>query len=86
MRIKKFAPICFDLLEDVIQNGKVGLDVAPIGLRVHTAQDYADRAGYGAVKKHQVVTARLSKTDIEAIKEKARTAGIISSVPVERIN
>jgi hypothetical protein len=72
-RIKEFAPKCLDILESVIK----GDEEAPIGLRVRTAQDYADRAGLGAVKKHQVLSAKLSLEELNEIKQRARENGIL---------
>src|SRR4030042_532855 len=75
-RILEFAPQCLDLLEDVIAGKK---NDASIGLRVKTAQDWADRAGLGAVKKHQVMSAHLSREDLEEIKQRARLNGVVKS-------
>lgn len=75
-RIQGFLPTCLDLLEDVIKGKHKD---ASINLRTKTAQDYADRGGLGAVKKHQVMSAHLTREDIEALKQRARDARIISS-------
>ena len=74
-RIKNFMPTCLDLLEDVIR-GKH--EDASLALRVRTAQDYADRGGLGAVKKHQVMSANLTREDLEEIKNRARNSGLLA--------
>ena len=80
-RIKDFAPICLDLLEKVIKEDSDETG-ASIHLRVRTAQDYADRAGLGAVKKHQILTGRITPEQLNEIKQRARDAGIVKQAEV----
>lgn len=62
----------FKLLQDV----RAGRVEASINLRASVARDLLDRAGHSAVKKTQaeVVTAHLTREDLEKIKERARNA------------
>uniref|UniRef100_A0A6M3JCD3 Uncharacterized protein n=1 Tax=viral metagenome TaxID=1070528 RepID=A0A6M3JCD3_9ZZZZ len=69
-RIKEFAPKCLDLLESVVEGVGAGTG-ATLGLRVRTSQDYADRAGLGAVRKFQSESVHLTVADIEKIKQRA---------------
>ena len=77
-RIKDFAPKCLDLLEKVIEE-ESDVTGASIHLRVRTAQDYADRAGLGAVRRHQILTGRITPEQLDEIKQRARGAGIIKA-------
>jgi len=87
IRIKNFAPNCLKLLEDVIDKGVVTYEdsstekASPL-TRVKTAQDYADRAGLGAVKRHAILTGRLTKDRIDKIKEMARSSQILAGSSV----
>jgi hypothetical protein len=69
--IQEEAPGCIALLKDV----RAGREEANIGLRVQVAQDLLDRAGHGAIRKTQaeIVSAHLTREDIEAIKQRARS-------------
>jgi predicted transcriptional regulator len=84
-RIRNFAPICLDLLEKVIEEDTSETG-ASIHLRVKTAQDYADRAGLGAVKRHQILTGRITTEQLDEIKQRARGAGIIKTAEVINAN
>jgi len=77
-RIQNFAPIALDLLEDVIKGNGAGKN-APIGLRSKEANNWLDRAGFGAVKKVQAQVAHLTAEDIEEIKKRAHEAGVVKS-------
>lgn len=75
-RVHNFAPKCLDLLERVISGKEQD---ASIPLRVRTAEKYADRVpALAAVKKHQVVSATITKEDLDEIKGRAKASGIIT--------
>ena len=78
-RIEEFAPQALQVLESII----TGELEAPIGLVARTAENYMGRAGYGTLHKVHAVHQRLSREEIEGIKERARSAaeraGVIAS-------
>lgn len=69
--LQEEAPACVQLLRDV----RAGREESSISLRASVAQDLLDRAGFSAVRKTQaeVVSTHLTREDIEAIKDRART-------------
>jgi len=71
IRIREIAPKALELLKEVVDGNGAGKE-ATIGLRVGTAKDILDRAGYGAVKKFMGLHAQLSPEDIDRIKRRAR--------------
>ena len=79
-RISNFLPKCIDLFEDVIGGSGVGKD-ANLALRVRTAQDYADRGGLVPIRKHQIASMHLTPSDLDRIKERAKTAWVIDVTP-----
>lgn len=70
-RIEEFAPVALSLLEDIVSGRAPGASVA---LRARVASGQLARAGFGEVHKVQALHAHLSRRDIEAIKERGRSA------------
>jgi hypothetical protein len=87
--IQEFAPKALELLKDVVNGDKAGAN-ASISLRAKEANNFLDRAGHSAVKKHDVrgMTALLTIDDIERIKKRALEAQspIIADAEAEVIN
>ena len=78
-QIKEFAPVCLELLKDIVQDQAGAKTGASITLRSHTARDLMDRAGYSAVRKHQIVTAKITPEQLLEIKQRARDSGILAA-------
>ena len=72
-RIEEFAPVALQLIENIVR-GQV--PEASIALRAKLAAGQLARAGYGEVQKIQSVTHRITRDEIEAIKERARESAL----------
>jgi len=83
IRIQKIAPKALDFLENLIKGQE---EDASLPLRAKAAESMMDRAGYGAVRKLAAVNTHLTAEDIEGIKDRARTSGIIKAVVDEAID
>ena len=72
-RIADLAPKCLDVLESALTD-------SPIHIRVQTAKDLLEKAGFGAVQKTEVKSSLqiLSREDIEEIRARAMKAGILA--------
>ncbi len=70
-RVQQFVPVALKLLEDIIEGKR---EDASIGLQARTAENYLGRAGHGTIQKIVSHSSTLSRDDIEAIKERARSA------------
>jgi len=70
-RIEEFAPQALSFLEDIIAGREPGASVA---LRAKVASGHLARAGYGEVRKVHTLHAHLSRSDIDAIKQRASEA------------
>jgi hypothetical protein len=73
--IQEFAPKALELLKSVVEGKGSGQD-ASIALRAREANNFLDRSGHSAVRKHDVrgVHAVLTIDDIEDIKRRAKEA------------
>ena len=81
-RIKDFAPVALELLEQII-SGRI--PSASIALRAKVAAGHLGRAGYGEVHKVQALHAHLSAEDIRNIKHRVMEAAVGAGViEVER--
>jgi hypothetical protein len=87
-RIEEFAPVCLDLLEDVIQGramrtGRGEPIDMPMSSRVRVAERHLSRAGHGEIKRRFSVTKRLTDEEIEGIKSRSvaamKEAGVINA-------
>lgn len=80
-QIEEFAPKALRLLEDII-TGEI--DGASLALRAKYAHAHLGRAGYGEVKKIQALHGKLSRDDIEALKQRAvhaaQNAGMVTEI------
>lgn len=72
-RIEEFVPQALSVLEDIITGRTPG---ASIALRAKVAGGHLARAGYGEVHRVQALHAHLSGSDIQAIKDRARSASL----------
>jgi hypothetical protein len=81
-RISRLAPKALTILRDIMSDGDQSSS-----LRVKVAMDMLDRAGLAAVKKvdSRIVSAHLSAEDIEELKGRARSAGVLHTVKVEPV-
>ncbi len=70
-RVQQFAPVALKLLEDIIEGKR---EDASVGLQARTAENYLGRAGHGTIQKSVSVSTTLTRNDIEAIKERGRSA------------
>ncbi len=70
-RVQEFAPVALQLLEEIIRGEH---EDASIGLRAREANNALGRAGMGPIQKIASLSTTLSRDDIEAIKERARSA------------
>lgn len=75
-RIMKFGPRCLDLLEDIIEGKGQAKDVH-INLRAKYADKHLGRMGHGEVKKVQQATMHLTPAEIQDIKDRARSNGVL---------
>jgi plasmid maintenance system antidote protein VapI len=69
-RVRRFMPVALDYLESIVRGEE---DVTP-GLRARTAENYLSRGGYGTVQKVASVHQHISRSEIEELKERARSA------------
>ena len=70
-RIEEFAPVALTLIERIVRGQ---MPEASMALRAKLASSQLARAGYGEVHKVQALHAHLSRSDIDAIKERAQRA------------
>ena len=73
--IQEFAPEALELLKNVVRGDGVGAN-ASVALQAREANNFMDRAGHSAVRKHDVrgIHALLTIEDIEGIKKRALEA------------
>ena len=81
-RILRFGPKCLNILEDIIEGKGVAKDVK-ISLRAKYADRHLERMGHGPVKKVFTASTHLSTDDIEDIKTRARSSGVLVDVTPE---
>jgi hypothetical protein len=70
--IQEFAPKALMLLKDIVR-GKGDGESASIALRAREANNFMDRSGHSAIRKHDVrgVHAVLTAEDLESIRQRA---------------
>jgi len=79
-RIKEFAPKCLDLLEDTI-SGEVNGEKIDTKFRVRTAEKYINRIPeISPSSRKGVESVHYTAEDMERIKQRARSAGVIKNV------
>ena len=71
--IQEFAPKALDLLKNIVLGKGIGANASP-ALRAKESNNFLDRAGFGAVRKEQVLHAHLTSEEIDQIKERAMGA------------
>ena len=83
IRINQLAPKALDLLEEVMSSGTILNKDVHVNQIIKVADKQLDRAGYAPVKKIAVATGKLTPEDIEGIKERARSAGLVRNIRKE---
>lgn len=84
-QIKEIAPDALEVLRQVIEDGEVSGEKIPARLRAHHSEKLLDRAGFGAPKIIQgsMLHGHFTKDDIDEIKGRAETLGLMSGTVVE---
>jgi hypothetical protein len=81
LRIKRFAEtVCLGFAEDLI-TGRV--EGASLSLRARTTENYLARAGFGAITKVHSINERVTREDMEKLKERQRAALADGAIPVK---
>jgi len=84
-KIKEFAPRALKLLEEVVEGTGLGAAASP-ALRVKTAENWVDRAGYPAQKAGQGglhLHAHFTANEISEIRKRAEESGIVIDIEKE---
>lgn len=68
--IQEFAPTALKVLKDIVEGRGIGANASP-ALRAKEAGHFLDRAGHGAVRREERISAHLTAQDIQEIKERA---------------
>lgn len=80
IRIQQIAPKALDLIEEALNSGTVHNEKIAGGTIIKVAERHMDRAGFAPVKKVAVATGKLTPDQIEKIKQRAISSGIVNDV------
>ena len=80
--IQELAPVCLDLLKDVVGGNGDGKNAA-IGLRVRASQDILDRAGHGKVVRTENLHGHFTADELEELKNSARRRAKVNGQVVD---